>query len=180
MVRVASARRILTAVLLTAAVATAGWAQSPAATASGVINGKTIAVRYSAPSVRGRQIFGASGLLSRDPTYPAWRAGANAATTLTTDADVMVGTVAVPKGTYTLYAWVQNPDAWDLIISKQTGQWGLNYDAKQDLGRVKMTMSKPSALVETLKYTIADKGAGSGELRLEWEHRVATVPITVK
>jgi hypothetical protein len=43
-----------------------------------------------------------------------------------------------------------------------------------------MTMGKPPALVETLKYSIADKGAGSGELRLEWEHRVASVPITVK
>ena len=166
--------------VLMAATSSLVWAQSPSATATGVINGKTLAVRYSAPSVRGRQIFGAGGLLSRDPTYPAWRAGANAATTFTTDADITVGTLAVPKGTYTLYAWVQNPDAWDLIISKQTGQWGLNYDAKQDLGRVKMTMSKPPALVETLKYTIADKGAGSGELRLEWEHRVATVPITVK
>ena len=175
-----SSKRILAAVVLMAASASLVWAQSPSATATGVINGKSIAVRYSAPSVRGRQIFGAGGLLSRDPTYPAWRAGANAATTLTTESDITVGTLAVPKGTYTLYAWVQNPDAWDLIISRQTGQWGLNYDAKQDLGRVKMTMSKPSALVETLKYTIADKGAGSGELRLEWEHRVATVPITVK
>ena len=175
-----SSTRILAVVVLMAATSSLLWAQSPSATATGVINGKTVAVRYSAPSVRGRQIFGAGGLLSRDPTYPAWRAGANAATTLTTDADITVGTLAVPKGTYTLYAWVQNPDAWELIINKQTGQWGLNYDAKQDLGRVKMTMSKPSALVETLKYTIADKGAGSGELRLEWEHRVATVPITVK
>ena len=175
-----SSKRILAAVVLMAASASLAWAQSPSATATGVINGKSIAVRYSAPSVRGRQIFGAGGLLSRDPTYPAWRAGANAATTLTTESDIMVGTLAVPKGTYTLYAWVQNPDAWDLIISKQTGQWGLNYDAKHDLGRVKMTMSKPSALVETLKYTIADKGQGQGELRLEWEHHVATVPITVK
>lgn len=75
---------------------------------------------------------------------------------------------------------MQNPNAWDLIINKQTGQWGLSYDPKQDLGRVKMTMSKPPALVETLKYTIADKGKGQGELRLEWEHHVATVPITVK
>jgi hypothetical protein len=175
-----SSTRILAALVLTAATATLVWAQSPAATATGTINGKTIAVRYSAPSVRGRQIFGAGGLLSNDPTYPAWRAGANAATTLTTDADLMVGTLPVPKGTYTLYAWVQNPDAWDLIISKQTGQWGLMYDAKQDLGRVKMTMSKPPALVERLTYSIADKGAGKGELRLAWEHRVATVPITVK
>jgi hypothetical protein len=173
-------KRVLAAITLVAATASLASAQSPVATATGVINGKTIAVRYSAPSVRGRQIFGSGGLLSRDPTYPAWRAGANAATTFTTDTDVMVGNLAVPKGTYTLYAWVQNPDAWDLIISKQTGQWGLSYDPKQDLGRVKMTMGKPPALVETLKYSIADKGAGSGELRLEWEHRVASVPITVK
>ena len=180
MKRVAVLKQILAAIVLMTATAPFVWAQSPAATATGNINGKTIAVRYSAPSVRGRQIFGAGGLLSMDPTYPAWRAGANAATTFTTDSDVMVGTLAVPKGTYTLYAWVQNPDAWDLIISKQTGQWGLSYDPKLDLGRVKMTMSKPPALVETLKYSIASKGAASGELRLEWEHRVATVPITVK
>jgi hypothetical protein len=179
MVRVNS-KRILAALVLMAVPASLVWAQSPPATATGTINGKSIAVRYSAPSVRGRQIFGAGGLLSKDPTYPAWRAGANSATTFTTDADLMVGNLSVPKGTYTLYAWVQNPDAWDLIINKQTGQWGLMYDAKQDLGRVKMTMSKPPALVETLKYSIADKGKGTGELRLEWERRVATVPITVK
>ena len=179
MLRVSS-KRILAAMVLMAAAASFVWAQSPASTASGTINGKTLAVRYSAPSVRGRQIFGAGGLLSRDPTYPAWRAGANAATTLTTDSDLMLGTLAVPKGTYTLYAWVQNPDAWDLIVSRQTGQWGLSYDPKQDLGRVKMKMIKPPSLVETLKYSIDDKGAGKGELRVEWEHRVATVPITVK
>jgi hypothetical protein len=173
-------KQVRAAITLMVATASLAAAQSPVATATGVINGRTIAVRYSAPSVRGRQIFGANGLLSRDPTYPAWRAGANAATTFTTDSDVMVGNLPVPKGTYTLYAWVQNPDAWDLIISKQTGQWGLSYDPKQDLGRVKMTMSKPPALVETLKYSIAEKGAGRGELRLEWEHRVASVPITVK
>src|SRR5689334_6432890 len=101
-----SSKRILAALVLMAAAASLAWAQSPASTATGTINGKTIAVRYSAPSVRGRQIFGAGGLLSRDPTYPAWRAGANAATMLTTDADVTIGTLAVPKGTYTLYAWV--------------------------------------------------------------------------
>jgi len=155
-------------------------AQSPAANARGTVAGKAISVQYSAPSVRGRQIFGAGGLLSKDPTYPIWRAGANAATTLTTAADLELGGLRIPKGTYTLFVNVRDPNAWELIVSKQTGQWGLEYDAKQDLGRVKMTMSKPPALVETLKYSIADKGAGKGELRLEWEHRVATVPITVK
>jgi hypothetical protein len=155
-------------------------AQSPPAQASVTIGGKKISIQYSSPSVRGRKIFGDGGLLSQDPTYPAWRAGANSATTFTTAGDLDVGGLAVPKGTYTLYAWVKNPDAWELIISKQTGQWGLSYTPSMDLGRVKMTMSKPPAVVEALKYTLTDKGNNKAELRLEWENHIATVPITVK
>jgi len=153
---------------------------SPPATATVTLNGTTVEIRYAAPSVRGRQIFGEGGLLSKDPTYPAWRAGANAATTLRTTGNLDVGGLAVPAGTYTLYAWVRDPNAWELIINRQTGQWGLSYDAKQDLGRVKMTMSKPPAIVETLKYTLTDRGAGKGELRLEWEQHIATVAIAAK
>jgi hypothetical protein len=153
---------------------------SPPATAALTLNGTTIEVRYAAPSVRGRQIFGEGGLLSKDPTYPAWRAGANAATTLRTSGTLDIGGLAVPAGTYTLYVWVRDPNAWELIVNRQTGQWGLSYDASRDLGRVKMTMSKPPALVETLKYTLTDRGAGKGELRLEWEQHVATVALAAK
>jgi hypothetical protein len=153
---------------------------SPPASASVTIAGKTITIRYSAPSVRGRKIFGEGGLVSRDPTYPAWRAGANEATNLRTDTDLDVGGLAVPKGTYSLWVWVKNPDAWELIVNRQFGQLGLYYDASQDVGRVKMTMAKPPALVERLKYTLSDKGGGKGELRLEWENHIATVPIAVK
>jgi hypothetical protein len=172
-------RILLTSLVLSAAVVTVS-AQSPPASASVSIGGKNITVRYSAPSVRGRKIFGDGGLLSRDPTYPAWRAGANAATTFHTDADLDVGGLAVPRGTYTLYVWVKDPDAWQLIISKQTGQWGLSYAASQDLGRVKMTMSKPPATVEKLTYTLTDQGANKAEFKLAWEQHVATVPIAVK
>jgi len=174
-------KRILIGIALSLACATSGRAQgSPPATASVTIGGKTIAIRYSAPSVRGRKIFGDGGVVSRDPTYPAWRAGANAATMLRTDADLDIGGLVVPKGTYTLYVWVKDPDAWQLIVNKQTGQWGLTYNASEDLGRVKMTMSKPPATVEMLKYTLTDKGGGKAELRLEWENHVATVPVLVK
>src|ERR1700704_6512872 len=94
-------------VVLLAAASVLSAQASPPAAASVTIAGKTISVRYSAPSVRGRKIFGAGGLLSRDPTYPAWRAGANAATALHTDAELTVGGLAVPKGNYTLYVWVK-------------------------------------------------------------------------
>jgi hypothetical protein len=154
--------------------------QSPPARATASIGGKTVQIQYSAPSVRGRKIFGPGGLLSRDPTYPAWRAGANAATLFKTEGALDVGGLTVPAGSYTLYVWVKDPEQWELVISKQTGQWGLSYNASADLGRVRMTMSRPPAPVETLKYTLTDKGGGAGELRLEWEQHVATVPLHAK
>jgi hypothetical protein len=162
-------------------VAALGCAQaSPPARASINIGGKNLMIRYSAPSVRGRQIFGDGGLLSRDPTYPAWRAGANSATTFHSDADLEVGGLKVPKGDYTLYVWVKDPNAWELIINKQTGQWGLEYNARMDLSRVKMTMSKPPSKVETLKYAFTNLGGDKAKLELAWENHVASVPITVK
>jgi Protein of unknown function (DUF2911) len=130
--------------------------------------------------VRGRQIFGSGGLVSNDATYPVWRAGANSATALRTDADLTIGTLAVPKGDYTLFVLVQDPNAWELIVNRQTGQSGLTYDPKQDLGRVKMTMSTPPAPVEQLKYTLANDGGNTVTLRLAWDQHIATVPITVR
>ncbi len=178
-----STRILMRTTLLLAAVLTMPGlllAQSPPAQANLSIGGKALSIRYSAPSVRGRKIFGDGGLLSMDPTYPVWRAGANSATSFRTDADLDVNGLAVPKGSYTLYVNVKDPNAWELVISKQTGQWGLTYAPSMDLGRTKMTMAKPPSLVEVLKYTLTDKGGNKGELRLEWENHVATVPIVVK
>ena len=155
--------------------------KSPPATASATIDGKTITIAYSSPSVKGREghIFGKDGLVGHDKTYPVWRAGANSATKLHTDADLTIGDLAVPKGDYTLYVDLSDPNNWELIVNKQTGQWGTVYDKAQDLGRAKMTMSKPMAMVESLKYTITDLGGTTGKLTLEWEDHSASVMIAV-
>jgi predicted RNA-binding protein YlqC (UPF0109 family) len=152
------------------------------ATESIAINGKTISINYSGPSVNGREgkLFGKDGRIAQDPSYPVWRAGANAATAFHTDADLDIAGLAVPKGDYTLFVNLADPNNWELVISKQTGEWGLNYDSSQDLGRVKMTMSKPGAMVETLKYTLSKTGGNKGTLQLAWEDHVASVPFTVK
>ena len=94
---------------------------SPAAKASATLAGKPITISYGAPSVRGRQIFGGGGLVSTDWTYPVWRAGANAATTLTTGGDLDIGGLHVPAGTYTLYVLVRD-------VSGQDG-WRLEHSA---------------------------------------------------
>ena len=169
------------ATILVLAFSSLAFAQtSPPAQASVAVGGKSLSVRYAAPSVRGRKIYGPGGLLSRDPTYPAWRAGANNATAFHTDADLSIGNLNVPKGDYTFYVWVKDPDAWELIISKETGQWGLDYHPDKDLGRVKMTMAKPPAMVEKLKYTLSSDGPKAAKLQLEWENHVASVAMTVK
>jgi hypothetical protein len=152
---------------------------SPPAETSVAIGGKNLLIKYCAPSVRGRQIFGDGGVVSKDKTYPVWRAGANAATSFHTDTDLVIKGLAVPKGDYTIYVLV-NTDPWQLIINKQTGQWGLTYNQTQDLGRVPMDMSKPAALIETYKMTLSSTGANAGKLQLEWDNFIASVPFTVK
>ena len=154
---------------------------SPPATASASVNGKTITITYSSPRVRGREgkIFTSDGLISHDPHYPVWRAGANAATTLTTDSDLTIGDLHVPAGTYTLFVDISDPAHWVLIVSKATGEWGLAYDPAKDLGKTPMMMSKPPAMVEDLTYTLTNDG-GKGTLTLAWEDVSASVNFMVQ
>jgi hypothetical protein len=164
------------------AAASLAMGQSPAATETKTIGGKTISIKYCSPRVRGRvgKIFTKDGQIGSDSTYPVWRAGANAATALHTDANLDLGGLAVPKGDYTLWVDITDQDNWQLIVSKQTGEFGTDYSKAQDLGRVKMTMSKPAAPIEDLKYTISDLGGNKGKLQLEWENHIASVAFTAK
>jgi hypothetical protein len=165
-------------------IATAGLmlAQTPAATETKVVGGATLTINYSSPSVKGQagKLFAKDGLLGKDSSYPVWRAGDGPATMFHTDADLDLAGLAVPKGWYTLYVEISDPDNWQLIVNKELHQWGLTYNQPEDLGRVKMTMSKPPALVENLKYTLTDLGGNKGRLELAWENHVASVDFTVK
>ncbi len=178
-------RQVLFAGLLAVGLLASGVAQeqkkqqkktplSPPAQASVTIDGKKITIDYSTPSMRGRKIFGGLEAYNK-----VWRAGANRATTLKTEADLQIGELNVPKGEYTLYVWLDQ-NQWQLIVNKQTGQWGTVYSQEQDLGRVPMNMSKPSAPVETFAITLTSAGGNKGELKMAWEDTVATVPFTVK
>ncbi|RPJ82151.1 MAG: DUF2911 domain-containing protein, partial [Acidobacteria bacterium] len=103
--------------------------------------------------------------------------GAGDATTLTPDRALNVGQLAVPAGTYTLYT-VPAQGEWQLVINKQTGQWGTQYSQTEDLGRVPMKVEKTSAPVEQLTISVDDTPAG-GTLRVEWGTTRASAPFTV-
>lgn len=137
---------------------------SPPAQATVKFGSKTVTIDYSAPSMRGRKVFG-----ELVPYDHWWRTGANSATTLKTEISLKIGSLSVPPGTYTLYT-IPEEKGWTLIVNKQTGQWGTKYDETQDLGRVKMTEGViPSSPVETFQIKFTHTKDLASELHLVWE-----------
>ena len=146
---------------------------SPPGTAELTLNGKKITIEYSRPSMRGRKIVG--GLVPYDQV---WRTGANEATSLKTEIDLVIGGVNVLQGSYTLYT-LPAQNGWKLIINKQTGQWGTEYDQSQDLARIPMKVEKLPSPVE--QFTISlDKTKVGGVLKLDWENTRAWVDLQPK
>jgi len=166
--------RILLAMLIGgAAMAEKKAPLSPPAETSMKLGGKEVKIAYSAPSMRGRKVFGDLVAYGK-----VWRTGANAATALTTEVDLDVKGLKVPKGSYTLFT-LPTEGGLALILNKQTGQWGTKHDESQDLGRVAMDMSKPAAPVEKLAITLGAAGDDKGTLTIAWENVSASVPVAV-
>ena len=130
-------------------------------------------IDYGRPHKRGREIFG--GVV---PWDQVWRTGANAATGLTTDADLKVGGTVIPKGSYTLWSLPSKAGA-KLIVNSQTGQWGTDYHADKDFARFDLATETLARPVET--FTIAiDPAAGGGVLRLQWDRTQYSLPFSVE
>jgi hypothetical protein len=136
--------------------------------------GGMVVVDYGRPSVRERSVWG--GVLV--PFDSVWRAGANDATHLFTTRTLTMGALTLAPGMYSL--WVQHTRGGTfLIVNKQTGQWGTQYDATQDLGKVAMTMADAPGFVEVMTMAVKAQGTTRGSLELSWGDKVASVPFTV-
>lgn len=142
---------------------------SPADTVRANVGAASVSIAYQRPSARGREIFGGPVV----PWGAVWRTGANSATGFTTDRDLLVGNVRVPAGSYTLWT-IPNTTGWQLIINKQTGQWGTVYNEDQDLARIPMTAERLTTPVE--QFTLA---IDNGRLSLAWADWRAWVPISI-
>ncbi len=141
-------------------------------TASALAGPAVIRIEYGQPHARGRTVMG-SALVPMDSV---WRLGANLATHLTTDVDLEIGGTRIPRGEYTLFA-KPSASGWELIVNRQTGQWGTDYRAEQDVGRIPLQRRALNDLVESftvwLVPNVSPQGqppeAASGVLRFAWE-----------
>lgn len=149
-------------------------AASPNVIAKGAIGGQPVVVSYGSPRRRGRVILG-----EVVPYDRVWRTGANEATVLTFDRDMTIGGAPVPAGAYSLWTIPKRDGSVQLIINRQHGQWGTNYDAAQDLVRVPMKASVAPSPQESFAIEIPGSGS-SGALRFSWDVFVWSVPLTVK
>jgi hypothetical protein len=119
-----------------------------------------------------RKIWG--GLVPYDKV---WRLGADEATLLVTQKALALGGTTVPAGAYTLFLLPSADGTAKLIISKQIGQWGEEYDAAQDLARVDLT--KTTLDQPVTQFTLAiTKASGGGAIQISWENTAYFIPFT--
>jgi hypothetical protein len=179
-------RSLITATAALALVASTAAAQKVVSTKVGgggsphekvewTAKGATITIEYGRPYLKARPLAKIDPAF--DLTGKVWRTGADAATTLTTSKDLMFGGLLVPAGTYTLYT-VPGKDAWKLVVSKQTGQWGTEYHEDRDLGRADMKVETLPKPVEQFTIGITEGGSG-GVLTMDWGTTRASVPFMV-
>jgi hypothetical protein len=142
-------------------------------TARATIGNAAFTVDYGRPLARGRVLLG-----EIIPYDEVWRTGANAATQFSTSMPITLGGIRLPAGTYTLWT-VPRTTGVDLIVNKQTGQWGTGYNGKFDIGKAPMAATAPASLVEKFTISIISTDAHHGTLVMEWGTFRWAAPIVV-
>jgi hypothetical protein len=131
-------------------------------------------IDYGRPLLRGRTLLG--GLIPYDRV---WRTGANAATQFTTSVPIRLGSLQVPAGRYTLFT-APHTSGVDLMVNKQSGEWGTEYNGTLDLGRLRMTSEVAAVPVEEFTIAVIPVDHRHAKLVFEWGSFRWIAPIEVQ
>jgi hypothetical protein len=140
------------------------------------VNGLTVSIPYSRPSVRGRLIFGTEEQKALQPYGKYWRLGANESTEITVNKDVLFNGQPIKAGTYRMYA-VPGANEFDIGLNSELGKWGaMEPDYGLDVLHTKVPAERAAAPVE--QYTITTVEADGGiNVVFEWSDVKFVVPI---
>jgi len=172
---------VITGVILTACFATAQRLQTPTLSPITKITQQVglteIALEYSRPSAKGREVMG--GLV---PYGEVWRTGANASTKLTLTESATIGGQPIEAGTYALYT-IPQADTWTIIIHgniKMRSLAGDVYQQADDIFRFDAPARNSADYVESFTLQFADLQTDSVNLELRWANTVVNIPFTVE
>ena len=134
----------------------------------------SIKVIYSRPAAKGRVIFG--DLIKYGEV---WRVGANENTEIKFYKPATINGVAVPAGSYSLFA-IPEKDKWTIIINKELDMWGAYaYDESKDLVKITVPVKTVTTPIELLSIAFTSKD-GIANLVIGWDKTTVEVPITIK
>ena len=134
----------------------------------------SIKVIYSRPAAKGRVIFG--DLIKYGEI---WRVGANENTEIKFYKPATINGVAVPAGSYSLFA-IPEKDKWTIIINKELDMWGAYaYDESKDLVKITVPVKTVTTPIELLSIAFTSKDAITN-LVIGWDKTTVEVPITIK
>ncbi len=136
-----------------------------------------ISIKYSRPSVNGREVwgklvpYGMNNLGFGTAKESPWRAGANENTVIKFEDDVKIEGMDLAAGKYGLHMIIHEDNKATIIFSKNKDAWGSYfYDPAADALRVDVTMME-NADTEQLTYTFDDVTNNSATANLSWEKK---------
>ena len=137
---------------------------SPRTSAMANIGDSHVHIDYSSPSVRGRTVWG--GLVAYDQV---WVTGAHKATSISFSKDVMIEGQNIAAGTYGFFT-IPGKEEWVIILNKNFEQHlADDYDAVEDVIRIKIKPQILEELVEALTYEVISGEDGKGTISVSWE-----------
>lgn len=151
-------------------------ALSPQDEESLTTGGTTVTVKYSRPSVRGRVIFGTEDQDALQPYGAYWRLGANEATEITFNRNVLFNGSPVQAGTYRMYA-IPGENSFEIVLNTEVGKSGANEpDEENDVLRTKVQTQRTGSPVEQFTISLAPQNEGM-QMVFEWSDTRFVVPI---
>ena len=146
---------------------------SPLRTEYGEVGTGNVEITFSSPAVRNRQIFGV-GEDYLEPFGELWRTGANKATSIYFDQDVVLDDVLIDSGTYSIFT-IPEKDQWTLIINENWDQWGeYDYQESLDVLRTLVRVQSLPTPAERMRLYVENE-----ELKFEWEYTAWSIPINL-
>ena len=137
---------------------------SPEKYAMAIVGDAHIHIEYSAPSVRGRIIYG--GLLAYGEV---WQSGAHNATWIETNKDIILNENLLKAGKYGFFT-IPNKDKWTIIFNENWNQHGKDdYNESEDVLRFDVTPKISEKITEQLIYHVERINDQEGTISLSWE-----------